>query len=396
MWSFFAVALFAPRAFALTHHLAVGTTDGQALYSLEMDDAARSVYLIQARDAAGASPSLTLDYSKKHLFGSRPSDGTLTRYSIAPTYEFVSEGTMEIPKACNTTKFTSLHLTSSTKNFGIWGSASTGTCSVLFGLTSDGYTTLRSREIAGDIHSLAFSPSGRNLRALDSHSSTATTTSITNFRISDEPNLEDIIGTDVLTNVSSASQIIAHPNGNRIYVVTKDTNELIAVPLSAETSRRRATLSQSRYKLLPSSIDATQFQTSSLAITASKRVLWTLSQSPNQAVVTAFTLNATTGDVIEVGARATWKGAGEGQLTAAPFEAGDVVAISNSPMGYVTLLGLDYGTVATSQSSEQDFLEELPLEREKRGVEAAAPKIRSFGRTALDDYVGLGESVWID
>lgn len=61
MWSFLAVALFAPRALALTHHLAVGTTDGQALYSLEMDDAARSVYLIQARDAAGASPSLTLD-----------------------------------------------------------------------------------------------------------------------------------------------------------------------------------------------------------------------------------------------------------------------------------------------------------------------------------------------
>lgn len=168
------------------------------------------------------------------------------------------------------------------------------------------------------------------------------------------------------------------------------------MPLSAETSRRRATLAQSRYKLLPSSIDATQFQTSSLAITASKRVLWTLSQSPNQAVVTAFTLNATTGDVIEVGARATWKGAGEGQLTAASFEAGDVVAISNSPMGYVTLLGLDYGTVAMAQSSEHEFLEELPLEMEKREVGVAAPKIKSFGRTVLDDYVGLGESIWID
>lgn len=285
------------------------------------------------------------------------------------------------------------------RNFGIWGSASTGTCSVLFGLTPDGYTTLRSKEIAGDIHSLAFSPSGHNLRALDSHSSASATTSITIFRIAEEPNLEDIIGTDILTNVSSASQIIAHPTGNQIYVVSKDTNELIAVPLQPETSlrRSRSTLSQSRYKLLPSSLDATQFQTSSLAITASKRVLWTLSQSSNQAVVTAFTLNATTGDVIEVGARATWKGAGEGQLSAAPFEAGEVVAISNSPMGYVTLLGLDYVTAVAAQSSEHEFLEELPVVREKRdGVQAAAPKIKSYGRTVLDDYVGLGESIWID
>lgn len=67
MWSLLAVAaLFAPRAFALTHHLAVGTTDGQALYSLEMDDVARAVYLIQARDAAGTSPSLTLDVRSKN------------------------------------------------------------------------------------------------------------------------------------------------------------------------------------------------------------------------------------------------------------------------------------------------------------------------------------------
>ena len=46
---------------AFSHHLVVGTTDGAALYSLELDDEARFISMIQARDAAGAASSLVLD-----------------------------------------------------------------------------------------------------------------------------------------------------------------------------------------------------------------------------------------------------------------------------------------------------------------------------------------------
>ena len=62
MFAFLAIVLFAPtQLHALLHHLAVGTTNGQALYSLELDDESRVVYAIQARDASGPSPSLALD-----------------------------------------------------------------------------------------------------------------------------------------------------------------------------------------------------------------------------------------------------------------------------------------------------------------------------------------------
>lgn len=61
MFGLIIVSLFATVVHPLTHHLAVGTIDGQALYSLETDDVARRVYMIQARDAAGASSSLALD-----------------------------------------------------------------------------------------------------------------------------------------------------------------------------------------------------------------------------------------------------------------------------------------------------------------------------------------------
>ncbi|KAJ4372891.1 hypothetical protein N0V83_003182 [Neocucurbitaria cava] len=339
MFGLIIVSLFATVVHPLTHHLAVGTIDGQALYSLETDDVARRVYMIQARDAAGASSSLALDVCAH----------------------------------------------------------------VLFGLTSDGFTTLRSKEIVGDVHSLAWSPTGRNLHALNSRSSASSTTSITNFRIAEDPNLEDIAGTDILANVTSASQIVSHPTSDLVYLVTKDTNELVTLPLQQMNMRlrHRATASPSRYRLLPSSLDATQFHTSSLAITSSKNTLWTLSQSQNQAVITAFSLNATTGEVLNVAARASWQGAGEGQLTAAPFAAGEVVAITNSPMGYITVLGLEQNLAGFAsefgQSSEHDYLKAMPVTGLKRdGMDAAAARIQSYGRAILDDFIGLGESVWID
>jgi hypothetical protein len=39
-------------------------------------------------------------HSKKHLFSSRPANGTLTRYSIEADYQLVDEGTMDIPASC--------------------------------------------------------------------------------------------------------------------------------------------------------------------------------------------------------------------------------------------------------------------------------------------------------
>lgn len=110
------VLLAAVSANAVLHHLIVGTSNGQALYSLEMNDETRTVYYIQARDASGASPSLVLDVrfhrflllaltyerqkSKQYLFSTRPANGTLTRYSFGPEYALLDEGTMEIPSAC--------------------------------------------------------------------------------------------------------------------------------------------------------------------------------------------------------------------------------------------------------------------------------------------------------
>ena len=61
MRGLFLVILLATGTSSLLHHLIVGTADGSALYSVESDDDARTIYMIQARDVAGAAPSLALD-----------------------------------------------------------------------------------------------------------------------------------------------------------------------------------------------------------------------------------------------------------------------------------------------------------------------------------------------
>jgi hypothetical protein len=65
MFSMMRATLFATSASSLLHHLIVGTNNGRALYSLEMDEQARTVYYMQARDASGSSPSLALDVCRR-------------------------------------------------------------------------------------------------------------------------------------------------------------------------------------------------------------------------------------------------------------------------------------------------------------------------------------------
>lgn len=86
---------------------------------------------------------------------------------------------------------------------------------------------------------------------------------------------------------------------------------------------------------------------------------------------------------------------------AAPFAGGNVVAITNSPAGYVTLLGLD-GAMATAEQSDKtaqghEYLQHMDMERSSAaGADQLAPKIKSYGRTMLDEFIEVGESVWVD
>ncbi|KAF2029563.1 hypothetical protein EK21DRAFT_89656 [Setomelanomma holmii] len=76
----------AASAQSLLYHLIVGTKDGQALYSTEMDSEARLTYWVQR--------------AKKHVFGSRPANGTITQYAIGNNYELTVENTVQLEASC--------------------------------------------------------------------------------------------------------------------------------------------------------------------------------------------------------------------------------------------------------------------------------------------------------
>lgn len=299
----------------------------------------------------------------------------------------------------NSTAFSTLHITSSNQApYSIYGSASTGNCSVVFSTSVLGFKSLRSKEFDGDIRSLAWSPNGRHLHALDSHTSASAATSIFNFNINDYSSLNDLNQTDILANVTNAEQMVTHPTGNLVYVITKDTNELVTIPLQcAGTS-----VSPSRFKILPASINPSLYTTLSLAISSSKNSLWTLSQSPAQVVVTVFSLDPTTGAVIGAVARAGWTGDGAyspAHISPAPFVGNDIVAITNSPVGYTAFIGLDQGTTAKGETGDikvagDEFLEEGWMLNVKSDA-VMAPKLKSFGRIGLA-FDSLGEGVWAD
>ncbi|PSN72303.1 hypothetical protein BS50DRAFT_658181 [Corynespora cassiicola Philippines] len=334
--------------------------------------------------------------TRQFIFGSHPGDGTISKYSIGSDFSLKIQGSIEVPHSCNATKFSSLHLSSADQPpYNIYGSASTGTCSAMFSISSTGSQTLRSAEVAGDIRSFAWSPNGRHLHALNSRASTASATSILNYYIDEHPSLTDLRVTDLLQNVTSAEQLVSHPSGKRVYLVTK-TNDLITIPL-LNTTGVDSSVSPSRHAVLPSSIDASLFTTSTLAISSSNTMLWTVSQSPNQAIISVFALNPTTGEVVQAVARSTWAGNGVPTLVAAPFEGNDVVAVTNSPVGMVAFMYLEQGaaaatTAVTTTDDGMDFLKEM--DAMDTAVSAAA-KIKAFGRLDLG-FENIGEGVWVN
>ncbi|KAF2020245.1 hypothetical protein BU24DRAFT_459841 [Aaosphaeria arxii CBS 175.79] len=372
MLSLAACLLLVPWVQAALHHLYVGSVDGSSIYALELEDEYRTIDIVQNSTAAGAASALVLDRSRKFLFSSRPSDGTVSRYLVNPDYSLIHEGTMDVPKSCNTTSFKNIKLTSGPQPPStIFGSASTGSCSAIFSTSVSGYYQHRSSDIAGDVRSLVFSPDGHHLRALDFKRN-----SIMNFIIREDTDFDDLNGTDVLTDVTTSRQIISHPGGHRLYVVTQDTNELIDLALLSTTDRVDSSLPTRHHTILPKDTKPGEFFTSSVAIPSANTTLWTLSQSSTQAQITVFKLDPVTGEVKEKVARAGFKNAGgsaetvTSALSAAPF-GGNLVAVTTYPGGMVAVMGLDEtgGTV----------------------------KIKSYGRAVITQDAGCcGEAVWVN
>jgi 6-phosphogluconolactonase (cycloisomerase 2 family) len=187
------------------------------------------------------------------------------------------------------------------------------------------------------------------LHALDTE-----TSSLLNFNISDDPNLQDLLDTKVIADTKAARQIITHPVGHRLYLVTRDTNELLDIPLQTD-DRVEGTPATNRSRILVTGTPDGQYVTTSVAISSTNATLWTLSHTgaaDNSFMVTAFKIDPQTGAVQGRVARASFKNyLGDGSvatssLVPAPFE-GDMVAVTTYPGAMVAVLGLVGSSIAS-------------------------------------------------
>jgi 6-phosphogluconolactonase (cycloisomerase 2 family) len=258
----------------------------------------------------------------------------------------------------------------------MYGVASTGTCSTVFSLSITGFRTLKSKEIAGDVHSFAWSPNGEHLHALDS-----TANSILNYYISGTPDLESLQATDIVTNATKIRQIITHPVGHRMYVVTQTTNELIDIPLRTDELLEKNT-TQTRAYVLPKSYSSDAWVTTSLAISASNATLWTLTQSkaPDSTfIVTVFRLDPVTGAVLKPVARSSFKNyIGDGTSATSLLTPGPTIADGTDLVSFTTYPGAMTAVLGLTQRD-------------------GTWGIAAYGRALLTQDEGCcGEGAWVD
>ena len=115
-----------------------------------------------------------------------------------------------------------------------------------------------------------------------------------------------------------------------------------------------------------------------------------------------FSLDPVSGAVVSTIARAGWASDGgysPARILPAPFTGNDIVAITNSPVGYTAFIGLDNGTTSKSQEADvhiarDDFLRDAWIFNVNSESDAA-PKLKSYGRMGLA-FESLGEGVWVD
>lgn len=131
-------------------------------------------------------------------------------------------------------------------------------------------------------------------------------------------------------------------------MITRDTNELLDIPLQTNDRIGDGLPAANRSKILVSGTPDGQYVTTSVAISSTNSTLWTLSHTgpdENTFIVTAFKIDAVTGAVERRVARASFRNyLGDGSvatssLIPAPFD-GDMVALTTYPGAMVAVVGL--------------------------------------------------------
>ncbi|KAL1640068.1 hypothetical protein SLS58_007335 [Diplodia intermedia] len=318
-----AAALLPSLASATVHHLFVGTFSGNNLYAVEFDDQALTLNLAANISAHAPHAWIAFSHDKRALYAVE--DGGWTSYSVDNATSLTHTNTL--PLSGNCTSERSIYVVgASYPPYVVYGDpfgdcanvlsvdAATG---ALAGVAQNvSYTTGTS-----GVHGLALSPDGRFVYSADDSGNAVWTHSV-------DPT------TGLLTEVESMAAPVeganprhaaVHPNGDYLWVVLEEANELAQYTLDKETGK--PTFTNVTYPLIPetelAANNTANYWSDDVAVAASGTFLWASSRSRDETVpgyISGYQLSSTGAIVNQLFlTNTTTSGGTANAVTPAPF-----------------------------------------------------------------------------
>lgn len=300
--SAYALGLLAPAVQAATHQIIIGTFSTSFLYTVEFDDETDTLSLLKNSTAANAHQWLSLSHDKKNLYGSAGSSVMqVDSYTLADSTgtDIIHNGTV-VSGECATM---SVHVEAlQAEPYGVYAVAygTGGNCGGVVGVDAQGVAVESVQNYtydnaASSLHGVGFHPTGDFLYTADMGARAVWTHRID--RATGEVSFVANASYD-----GSVRHVNAHPSGAHAYGMTEDTSTVVLLAIDNSTGAAEV-VEGGAYSILPANATGTH-RGETARLSATGAVLYATTRvnysdvASTEGYVSAFTLDAATGDIV--------------------------------------------------------------------------------------------------
>ncbi|KAF8866949.1 carboxy-cis,cis-muconate cyclase [Acephala macrosclerotiorum] len=332
------------------HHLIVGTFGTEYLYTLEFDDSALTLNLIQNLSVPVASSWLGLSHDKKNLYG--------TAYSATkPGYvSYALENATDITYSTiisaggNCTSSKAIFVMAATESpYAVYGSPFGGSadCGSVISVDENGALSELIQNYTykstSGVHGMAMNTANSFLYSADDTGNTLWTHSVDNT-------------TGELTYVSSLAgpttgadprHVTVHPEGQYLYVILEGANELAQYTIDQSTGIPY--FQNVTFPLIPSGEANADYWSDEVALSYSNTYLWATSRSRSTnttGYISAFSLSTNGSISSQLFLTPTTNSGGTANSVAPSTFSDKYVALTDSSLGFVEVWAFE-GTNAS-------------------------------------------------
>ncbi|TDZ99676.1 Carboxy-cis,cis-muconate cyclase [Colletotrichum sidae] len=355
----FFMAAAAVPAVADSHYLFSGFFSGNTIVGVEFDDATSSLTLVNniTTNASSGSKWIALDSRLKNLYVG--TTGYFQSYAITEDLSLTYSSNVSLPSDCNNANFIAA---STSSPYTVFGTPYGGGCSSL-AITVDGSGVLQ-EATANVTYDSAAGVHGTGLTADNDFIYSADDMGNAVWAHSYDSSTGEVKEIQYLAAASGSNprHLTVHPNGNWVYVVYEEANSIASY--KRDTITGKLTFTNTTYSLLPAGFtnsssywaDEVLFSVpSSNAAAASPKYLIAATRSRTKGIpgyVSAFSLNSTTGAVVEqlFLIPTTNSGGSANAVSPAKFSE-DYFAITDSGSNFLEVWKIDAAGASTTASA---------------------------------------------